>query len=147
MLYLVIFQSAVKGNSDVVIKIKNTDNWEQVEPKLLENKEIKYPRLLIFITKTLNHQKNIRSGRYVITNKYSTLDVVRKLKNGQQDAVNFVINNITFPEQLASRVTQKLDIDSTEFLHYISQPEIAEKYGMNSTNFFGMFLPKKAFHE
>jgi UPF0755 protein len=62
------------------------------------------------------------------------------LKNGQQDAVNFVINNITFPEQLASRVTQKLDIDSTEFLHYISQPEIAEKYGMNSTNFFGMFL-------
>ncbi len=140
MLYLVVFQSAVKGNSDVVIKIKNTDNWEQVEPKLLENKEIKYPRLLIFITKTLNHQKNIRSGRYVITNKYSTLDVVRKLKNGQQDAVNFVINNITFPEQLASRVTQKLDIDSTEFLHYISQPEIAEKYGMNSTNFFGMFL-------
>jgi cell division protein YceG involved in septum cleavage len=57
----------VKGNSDVVIKIKNTDNWEQVEQQLLENKEIKYPRLLIFITKTLNHQKNIRSGRYAIT--------------------------------------------------------------------------------
>lgn len=140
VLYLLIFQSALKGNSEVLIKIKNTDQWEQVEQQLLKNQEIRYPHLLILVAKTLSYPENIRPGRYVIHQKFSTIDIVRKLRNGQQDAVNFVINNITFPEQLAGRVTQKLDIDSTEFMNYISQPEIAEKYGFNTDNFFGMFL-------
>ena len=87
-----------------MIKIKNTDQWEQVERQLKENESFRHPDLFVFIAKILSYDKNIRPGRYLIDQKHSTLDAVRKLRNGQQDPVKFVINNITFPEQLASRV-------------------------------------------
>lgn len=123
-----------------MFKIKNSDKWEQVEDQILFNDGIKYPKILISIAKALSYDQNVRPGRYIISQKYSTLDVVRKLRNGQQDPVNFIINNITYSEHLASRVAQKLDIDSVEFMQYISQPQNAEKYGFNINNFLGMFL-------
>lgn len=140
IVYLLVFSSAVKDDNDVLIKIRNADQWQQIEEQLQSNENLRYPKLLIYLAKTLSYDKNIRPGRYIIHPNLSTLDVVRKLKNGQQDPVKFVINNITFPEQLASRVAQKLDIDSTEFMHYISQSVNAEKYGLNTDNFIGMFL-------
>lgn len=135
-----MFQSALKETEEIVFKIKNSDKWEQVEDQILFNDGIKYPKILISIAKALSYDQNVRPGRYIISQKYSTLDVVRKLRNGQQDPVNFIINNITYSEHLASRVAQKLDIDSVEFMQYISQPQNAEKYGFNINNFIGMFL-------
>src|SRR5690606_6796648 len=84
--------------------------------------------------------QRIRSGRYVLERGSSAFDIVRKLRSGNQDAVNFVINNITFKEQLASRVAQKLDIDSTDFLQFIENKQNAYKYGFDEENFIAMFL-------
>lgn len=140
ILYLLVIPSAVKGDKEVLIKIRNTDQWEQVQEQLSQNEDIRYPVLLIYLAKILDYDQNVRPGRYVIDQKRSILDVVRKLRNGQQDPVNFVINNITYPEHLASRVAQKLDIDSSAFMNYISQTENAEKYGLDTNNFIGMFL-------
>lgn len=130
----------VKGDEGVEVKIRKGDSWEVVKSQLVENPDVRFSGLITLTAKILQYDQRVRTGRYVLAPGSSAVDIVRKLRSGNQDAVNFVINNITFPEQLASRVGKKLDIDSTEFLQYIGTPENAQRYGFTAENFFSMFL-------
>lgn len=136
--YLLLFSNQVKNDS-VEIKIRKGDNWNIVKYQLEEG-EIKTPLLIELAARILKYDQNIKTGRYVFKSGSTAFDIIRKLRSGNQDAVNFVINNITFPEQLASRVAQKLDIDSTEFIQYITDPIIAQEYGFTKDNFWSIFL-------
>ncbi len=130
----------VKGDKGVEVKIRKDDSWDVIKSQLLENPDVRFPHLIILTARILQYDQHIHTGRYVLAPGSSAVDIVRKLRSGNQDAVNFVINNITFPEQLAARVALKLDIDSTDFIHYITDPENAREYGFNREDFFAMFL-------
>lgn len=137
--YILLTTNQVNSDS-LEIKIRKGDNWSNVKSQLEQDNKIKHPLLIELTARILKYDQNIKPGRYVLKNGSSAFDIVRKLRSGNQDAVNFVINNITFPEQLASRVSQKLDIDSTEFIQFIYNPIQAQKYGLNRENFWSIFL-------
>ncbi|MDA3614229.1 endolytic transglycosylase MltG [Polluticaenibacter yanchengensis] len=69
----------------------------------------------------IGYWKNIKPGRYVIKRNMSVLDVLRKLKNGQQDPVNFTIVKIRVPEDLAKMAGRKFEPDSLAFVEYLEK--------------------------
>lgn len=140
MAFAVFSLNLIKNESGVEVKIRKGDGWDVVKNQLSGNADVKFSSLINLTAKIFRYDQRIRSGRYVLAKGSSAVDIIRKLRSGNQDPVNFVINNITFPEQLASRAGQKLDIDSTEFLQFIESPENALKYGFNRDNFIAMFL-------
>ncbi|MCO5232023.1 MAG: endolytic transglycosylase MltG [Chitinophagales bacterium] len=139
--YQLLF-SSIFNQSDyqLEVKIRKGDTWKEVASQFKNDQHIKNFYLMELSAKLLGYDKKVKSGRYVILGDFSAFRTLRKLKSGNQDPVNFVINNITFPSQLAGRVAKKLDIDSTAFLDYIISAENASAFGFDKDNFWSMFL-------
>ncbi|MCO5233808.1 MAG: endolytic transglycosylase MltG [Chitinophagales bacterium] len=137
-----LFFSGIATASDyqLEVKIRKGDSWGELAPQFKNDKHIRNFYLIELVARMMSLDKNIKSGRYLIRGGDSIFRVLRKIKIGHQDPVNFVINNITYPSQLAGRVSQKLDIDSTAFLEFISSEENAKSYGFDKDNFWSMFL-------
>ncbi|MCO5249404.1 MAG: endolytic transglycosylase MltG [Chitinophagales bacterium] len=139
--YYCLFQENVIDTSqNVELKIRKGDTWQSVENQIINSGGILHKQWIFRTVKLLKYDKNIRSGRYVFNKEMSAVNFVRKLRSGHQDAVNLVINNINFPEDLASRISSKLDIDSTEWMTFIKNDSIAESFGFDIENFWAMFL-------
>ena len=87
------------------------------------------------------YHKNIKPGRYKISNGMSNNDLINLLRSGVQDPVQVSFNYIALPEQLASKVTRNIEADSAKVLSIITSSKWASKYGFNSQTFFTMFIP------
>jgi UPF0755 protein len=84
---------------------------------------------------------NIRPGRYIIHDHWSNKELISKLRSGNQDAEQVVINNIRLISDLAGKASRYFESDSMTFLQYLSDPKTAESLGFNSDNFMTMFIP------
>ena len=69
----------------------------------------------------VDYWKNIKPGRYIIKSNMSVIDVLRKLKNGQQDPVNFTLVKIRVPEDIAKIAGKKFESDSLAFIEYLEK--------------------------
>ncbi len=130
----------IENEEGVELRIRKGDTFEDVKNQLLSDGQYKIPFYFETASKLLKYDKNIKSGRYLIPYKSSTVDIVRKLRSGNQDAVKIIIHNVTFPVQLASKVSMQLDIDSAQFVQFILDSVQASEYGFNTENFWSMYL-------
>ena len=140
--YYVLFkQNILLANQEVEIKIRKNDTWEVFKNQIDTSPSLTHKKIIELAAKLLKYDQRLRSGRYVFNKETSAVDFIRKLRNGNQDAITLIINNINFPEDLAKRVADKTDIDSTEFIQLLKDDSTAQNYGYTVDNFWSMFLP------
>lgn len=143
MSYQFLFRSNVwlngKKSAGVVIPLKS--NWEDV-------KKIVYAKGLIsnhftfeFVAKLKNYPDYVKPGYYLFKEGMNNLQIVGKLRSGRQDPLNLVFNNIRTKEELAGRIGEQLESDSTQFITLMNDPDYLKKFGMNPTNIITMFIP------
>jgi len=82
-----------------------------------------------------------KPGRYELKEGMSNEEVVNKLRNGSQDAINFTFNNLRTINQLAGRAGYYLEGDSILFLNFLTNPEVIAKYGFTKNQFPALFIP------
>lgn len=90
--------------------------------------------------------RNIVPGRYKIENKWTNDDLVNHLRAGRgrlDSRVTF--NNVQTIEQLSSKMSTELLLDSTEILQWLQDPVNYSKYGFDEANFLSMFIPNTYF--
>lgn len=138
--YLANVASALKGDEPIEVLIRKGDAYSSVEAQLTNSNELQYGFLLKPVAKALKYDLYVKPGRYVVQPGSTILDIIRKLRSGNQDAINVTLNNITFLHQLAGKVAAKLDIDSTELSNAFYDSDIAQKYGFSKESFAAMFL-------
>jgi UPF0755 protein len=67
--------------------------------------------------------------------------LITKLRSGNQDAQNVVINNIRTIHDLAGKASRYFETDSLTFLSYLTDANVFGKYGFTLDNFLTMFIP------
>lgn len=117
----------------------NEDSWSAVESQMLENIDNDWAFKLY--AKRLNLSSSLKGGRYRFEPGMSVIRCVRILKLGEQSTVNVTFNNQRTLPEFAGRISQQLDIDSLELLHYLKDKEVTKKYGFTPTTIFAMFIP------
>jgi UPF0755 protein len=138
--YLINVAPALKGDEKIEVLIRKGDSFANVEAQLTNSPDLKYGFLLRPVAKALKYDLYVKPGRYLIQPGSSIFEIIRKLRSGNQDAINVTLNNITFLHQLAGKVAAKLDIDSTDLANTIYDSSIAQKYGFSKESFAAMFL-------
>ncbi len=83
----------------------------------------------------------VRPGRYALKPGMSYMELVKMFRNGLQTPVKLTFNNIRTLPQLAGRFAQQIEADSLQMLSSLTADSTAEKYGFDSGNFIGMFIP------
>lgn len=87
------------------------------------------------------NKDKVPAGRYVIKQGWSNHQLISKLRSGNQDPQNVVINNIRTIYDLAGKASKYFETDSTGFLSYFLNDSTSEKFGFNKDNFLTMFIP------
>lgn len=83
----------------------------------------------------------IKSGKYKIPKGISNYDLIRKLRSGQQEPVNLVINKLRTKDDLVKIVSENLEPDSTEMAEIVYNNGILAKYGFDTNTVLAAVIP------
>lgn len=98
----------------------NAANKQAILDSLAANNIIKNQTVFNFLADQMKYWTNIKPGKYDIRKGSSVLEIIRKLRNGQQTPVNLVITKLRTKEDLARLAGSKFEFDSAEMIRYIN---------------------------
>lgn len=132
--------SSNNGKKNHIIFILTGSNYNDVLSTLKNERLLVNEETFKIVSKKLKYDSNIKPGRYVIPNNLGNLFLIRKLRSGAQDPVNITFNNIQNKEQLAEKVSQKLEATKTDLLKEFNNAQFLDSLQLNEDNFATIFL-------
>ena len=136
-----IFDPNIKGQQDKEIFIPSNATIDDVKNILKENDVLINLASFEVVAGYMSYSKNIKPGKYKLISGMNNKDIITKLRSGDQDSQDVVINNIRLISDLAGKAARYFETDSLKFLEYLSKPETAAEYGFNHENFLSLFIP------
>ncbi|MDR1653575.1 MAG: endolytic transglycosylase MltG [Prevotellaceae bacterium] len=132
--------TAKSENSFVYIYPDYTVN--QAVAQINKVAKIKNVATFNFVAKQMKYTDGkVRAGRYAISNRMTNLELVRRLRNGQQTPVNLTFNNIRTKEQLAGRLSEQLIADSLSIITLLNDTNFLQGLGLTPETAITLFIP------
>ncbi|HEY0654157.1 MAG TPA: endolytic transglycosylase MltG [Chryseosolibacter sp.] len=94
-----------------------------------------------FLSRLMDYDENVKSGRYLLRANMTNLQVIRLLRSGQQEPVKITFNNVRLISELSEKITKNLMIKPEEFEAALVQFAMTNNYGFNKDNVLTMFIP------
>jgi UPF0755 protein len=94
-----------------------------------------------FVANRLGYWKSIKPGKYEINKGMSVLNMVRKLRNGQQTSVNLVITKVRTKEDLARMVGNRFECDSLQMLRFLNSTDSLKPFNNEPETAMWLVLP------
>ncbi len=139
-LYSKLFKNNVSKEASEYLYIPTGSNIDDVERIIKENKILLNTETFKWVATKLKY-KNIKPGKYKINQGMSNVELVRKLRAGDQEIVKLSFQNFRLMSEFAGYVGKQLECDSTELLNKLDSIDLIREYGFNEENIFCMFIP------
>ncbi|MBK6785783.1 MAG: endolytic transglycosylase MltG [Saprospiraceae bacterium] len=139
-----LFETAIKNEKEnpYILFIPPGSGFDDVFQILTRDSVLQNPSGFIKSAKLLKYKKEeVPPGKYIFNNTQSTKEVISKLRSGNQDPVNVVVNNVRTIEDLAGKIDEYFEVDSLTILEYFKQPEIQQEYKVNDETLMTLFIP------
>ncbi|HEX2535897.1 MAG TPA: endolytic transglycosylase MltG [Chitinophagaceae bacterium] len=114
---------------------------EAVLDSLQKNDLINRPGLFSWLAGRMGYWENIRPGRYEVFKGTSLLNLVRRLRNGQQDPVNLTITKLRTRQDLARLIGRRFECDSAEVINYLNSNDSLAKLDITPELVMTVVLP------
>jgi UPF0755 protein len=115
--------------------------FEDVQKIIYKQKFVNDPVAFGMLAKFMDYDEMVKPGRYLIDQNASNLDVIRKLRIGDQDPVRITFSQARYFADMASKLTANIELDSSDLLTLLEKPETAAQYGFDRQSFPCMFIP------
>jgi len=116
-------------------------SFEDVQRIVYDQKFVNDPISFGMLSKFMKYDQRVKPGKYLIEKNSNNVEVIRKLRSGDQVPVRITFNNSRLIEDVAEKITANIGLDESEFLTYVSNDAIAQKYGFDTETFRCMFIP------
>jgi UPF0755 protein len=134
------FGAAVSVKTENFLYIKTGSSFADVQNELTKNNFLKGPAWFGMASKIIGY-KNVKPGRYQLEKGMSLISLVRKLRNGQQTPVNFVITKLRTKENLANRIGALFECDSLQAISFLNNNDSLIVYGLDSNTVMAAAMP------
>ncbi|MCX6194084.1 MAG: endolytic transglycosylase MltG [Cytophagales bacterium] len=131
----------VEANQPFELFIPEKASYETVLDTLKKHDLVRDQLSFRFLAKVLNYPEKIRPGRYIIHSEMGNWEMLRKLRNGRQDAYKVVINNFRLKEDMAGRIANQTAYDSAAIYAILDSTELMQQWGFNSETSPAIFVP------
>ncbi len=128
-------------DSDFALLIPEGSTYESVLDTLNAHNVINNQTSFRFLAKLMSYPNRVKVGRYVIKKNSGNLEILKKLRNGTQDAVKLTFNNIRLKEDLVARIGKKFAFGPKQLGSMLGDEAVCQKYGLDTTQIISMFLP------
>jgi UPF0755 protein len=131
----------VEDNKPFELFIPAQANYESVLDTLKKHDLVRDQLSFRFLAKVLNYPEKVRPGRYIIHSEMGNWELLRKLRNGRQDAYKVVINNFRLKEDIAGRIAHQTGYDSTAIYATLDSTELMKQWGFTAETSPAIFIP------
>ncbi len=131
----------VEANQSFELFIPEKSTYESVLDTLKKHDLVRDQLSFRFLAKVLNYPEKVRPGRYIIHSEMGNWELLRKLRNGRQDAYKVVINNFRLKEDIAGRIARQTAYDSAAIYALLDSTELMQKWGFNAETSPAIFVP------
>jgi UPF0755 protein len=94
-----------------------------------------------FLSKLMDYDENVKSGRYLLRSNMTNIEAIRLLRSGQQEPVRITFNNVRLISELSEKITKNLFMKPQEFEAALIQFAMNNPYGFSKDNILTMFIP------
>ena len=141
LIFIYFFTAMSNTDKAEYIYIDRDDNIDSVYAKL-EPISQQFPlKGFKTLARHLDYTDKIRTGRYKIMPGECAVTVLKHLKSGMQDPIKLTIPSVRTIEDLASRLSDKIMLDSTEIDKMLKDSAVCKKYGYDEQTIISMFIP------
>lgn len=88
------------------------------------------------------YTQNVRPGRYVLKKGMNNNEIINTLRAGNRP-INVIFNNQERLEDLAGRVSEQIEADSTELIKAFRDTSFLKSENLKEENALGMYIPNK----
>lgn len=120
--------------------VRTGDDVATIKKNLLEERIIKNG---FFYTRVGEYAKFkvARPGRYKIGDGSNLVDLVKKLKRGNQEPVRLVINKLRTKEDLAAKIGRQFECDSAEAIKFLLNNDSLERFSVDTHTVMTLIIP------
>lgn len=130
----------LKNDEVFYLYIPSNANLSNVTDSLSKHKVLKDMESFLWVVVKKKY-KNIRSGRYEIKSGMSNNALVNMLRSGNQKPIKLTFNNIRTKQELALKVSQKLELDSSSLIELLNNNQFLKSFKLSSRTVISMFIP------
>ncbi len=93
------------------------------------------------LASAFEYPDNMRTGKYAIDPGISSIDLINRLRRGQQTPTRITFNNVRFLDDLAKRLDEQLMLTADDILTRLTDPAYCDSLGFNTETIRAMFIP------
>lgn len=123
------------------IYIDQDDDIDSVRSKLIATDADISMTAFDWLVTAKHYDQHIRVGRYEVSDRLSTLDLFRDLRNHNSKPINLVVPSVRTVELMAGRLARQLMIDSTTIVNSFHDPSTWATLGYDQQTFPALFIP------
>ncbi|MFK7907594.1 MAG: endolytic transglycosylase MltG [Chitinophagales bacterium] len=114
--------------------------YDQVKGILKGKGILKDVEAFDWVAKQMNYPNKIYPGRYVVKSGWGNRTLVTKLRRGEQEPLNIIVNNIRTKAQLIDLVESQLEADSTELVNLLNDDAYLRSKGFDKESVMAVFI-------
>ncbi|MCR5571088.1 MAG: endolytic transglycosylase MltG [Bacteroidales bacterium] len=127
---------------EAVIYVHPETGVDEVYAALINEAGVKRPYSLDRAFRDKQVATYLQPGRYEIKPEYTSVYVARMLNNGWQSPAKLTLSGtLRKKEQLASRISNQLMIDSLDVIKALENSDLLSNYGFTPRDVFSLFIP------
>ena len=108
-----------ENGENVSLYIPTGADYQYVKDKIIAMNVLKSEKAFNWLAKKTNYDENVHPGRYVLVDGMTNQQLITMLRMGYQTPVKVVFNNMRTVEQLAGRISEQIEADSTSIVDAI----------------------------
>ena len=115
--------------------------FEDVQRLIYDEGFVNDPVAFGILAKWMKYPKLVKPGKYVITSNASNVEVIRKLRVGDQVPVRITFNNARLLEDMAEKLTVNLEMSQDQLMESLRDPKLLSEVGFDAETVRCMFIP------
>ena len=131
----------VSAPKNKFLYIKTGSQYNDVKEQLISQKILSHTFFFNLISTSLKYNEHIKPGRYLVKNGSNLLSLIRMLKSGNQQPVRLVITKLRTKEDLAAKIGENFEVDSSEVIHFLTSNDSLAPYHLDTNTVMTTFIP------
>ena len=131
----------VSAPENKFLYIKTGSQYNDVKDQLISQKILSHTFFFNLISTSLKYNEHIKPGRYLVKNGSNLLSLIRMLKSGNQEPVRLVITKLRTKEDLAAKIGENFEVDSSEAIHFLTSNDSLASYHLDTNTVMTTFIP------
>lgn len=139
--YLALFSSNITVKDDGIIYIEENDDYHDIVSQLSDRGYLRNRIMFNLVAQLKRYPQLIKTGRFRVEDEMSNIELIDRLRRGDQTAINFTFNAIRTIDEFVDVAAKQLQVDRIELRNRLTDSTYLSTMGLTPQTVTSILLP------